>query len=124
MKADKQLVKHNYDNEHYGYIKFIKDTDVYNADGTMQNHNGLKIVKQMGHLKVDKLVYIWVPSENKAELFYHLVGTRFYATGNTVDHIDVGSNAYVKASDVEFVNQGLTLTPSNTPEQAKAAAQK
>lgn len=123
VTADKQLVKHDYNNEHYGYIQFIKDTDVYNADGTMQNHNGAKIVKQMGHLKVDKLVYIWVPSENKAELFYHLVGTKFYATGN-IDRIDVGSDAYVKASDVKFINQGLTLTPSNTEAEAEAAAKK
>ncbi|ALI52275.1 SLAP domain-containing protein [Lactobacillus helveticus] len=123
VTANKKLVKHDYNNEHYGYIKFINDTDVYNADGTMQNHNGTKIVKQGGHIKVDKLVYIWVPSENKAELFYHLVGTKFYATGN-VDQIEVGNNAYVKASDVEFINQGLTLTPSNTPEEAQAAAKK
>lgn len=123
VTANKKLVKHDYNNEHYGYIKFINDTDVYNADGTMQNHNGTKIVKQGGHIKVDKLVYIWVPSENKAELFYHLVGTKFYATGN-VDQIEVGNNAYVKASDVKFINQGLTLTPSNTPEEAQAAAKK
>lgn len=123
VTANKKLVKHDYNNEHYGYIKFINDTDVYNADGTMQNHNGTKIVKQGGHIKVDKLVYIWVPSENKAELFYHLVGTKFYATGN-VDQTEVGNNAYVKASDVEFINQGLTLTPSNTPEEAQAAVKK
>ena len=117
VTADKKLVKHDYDHEHYGYIKFVKDTDVYNADGTMQNHNGAKIVKQGGNLKVDKLIYIWVPSENKAELFYHLVGTKFYATGN-VDQIEVGNDAYVKASDVKFVNIGLTLTPSNTAAEA------
>ncbi|MFM9597892.1 hypothetical protein ACKI1O_52420, partial [Streptomyces scabiei] len=40
VTANKKLVKHDYNNEHYGYIKFINDTDVYNADGTMQNHNG------------------------------------------------------------------------------------
>ncbi|ALJ23678.1 s-layer protein [Lactobacillus gallinarum] len=123
VTADKKLVKHNYDFEHYGYIKFIKDTDVYNVDGTMQNHNGAKIVKQGGFLKVDKLVYIWVPSENKAELFYHLVGTKFYATGN-IDQIEVGHNAYVKANDVKFIDLGLKLTPSNTPEEAQAAALK
>lgn len=122
VTADKKLVKHDYNLEHYGYIRFIKDTDVYNADGTMQNHNGAKIVKQAGNLKVDKLVYIWVPSENKAELFYHLVGTKFYATG--VDQIEVGHNAYVKANDVEFINTGLKLTPSNTPEEAQTAALK
>lgn len=59
----------------------------------------------MGHLKVDKLMYIWVPSENKAELFYHLVGTSFYATTTPTarqSKIDVGHDAYVKADDVKF----------------------
>ena len=123
VTVNKKIVKHDYSLEHYGYIRFIKDTDVYNADGTIQNHNGAKIVKQAGNLKVDKLVYIWIPSENKTELFYHLVGTKFYATGN-VDQIEVGHDAYVKASDVEFINTGLKLTPSNTPEEAQAAALK
>lgn len=77
----------------------------------------------MDTLKWISLYIFGAPSENKAELFYHLVGTKFYATGN-VDQIEVGNNAYVKASDVEFINQGLTLTPSNTPEEAQAAAKK
>ncbi|NRO05224.1 hypothetical protein IMAU10031_01946 [Lactobacillus helveticus] len=64
------------------------------------------------------MVYIWVPSEQKVDSFYHLVGT-----GN-VDQIKVGHNAYVKASDVKFINGSKKLTPSNTPEEAKAASLK
>ncbi|MCH4003631.1 MAG: class III bacteriocin [Lactobacillus crispatus] len=51
------------------------------------------------------------------------VGTKFYATGN-VDQIEVGNDAYVKASDVKFVNIVLTLTPSNTAAEAEATALK
>lgn len=126
VKVNKKVPFHNYNKEHYTYITFPKDTDVYNADGTIQDHNGQKISKQKGQLKVDKLVYIWVPSENKAELFYHLVGTSFYASTTPTAHwstINVGHDAYVKASDVKFV-YGVKLTPSNTAAEAQAAAQK
>lgn len=126
VKVNKKVPFHNYNEEHYTYITFPKDTDVYNADGTLQEHNGQKISKQKGKLKVDKLVYIWVPSEDKAELFYHLVGTSFYASTTPTVHwstINVGHDAYVKESDVKFVS-GVKLTPLNTIVEAKAAAQK
>lgn len=123
VKAAKSIPLHDYFFENFSYITFPKNTEVYNADGTLQNHNGQLINKQKGDIKVDKLVYIWVPSEQKVDLFYHLVGTKFYATGN-VDQIKVGHNAYVKASDVKFINGSKKLTPSNTPEEAKAASLK
>ncbi|MFM9597719.1 hypothetical protein ACKI1O_51475, partial [Streptomyces scabiei] len=85
----------DYDLENNSYIKFPQATDLYNSIGNKINTNGDYIRRQSGQYKVDKLLYIWVPSENKAELFYHLVGTKFYATGN-VDQIEVGNNAYVK----------------------------
>ena len=80
VKVKKDLPSHYYDYEHYSYIRFYQDTDVYNADGTKQDHKGQRIRKQGGNLKVDKLLYIWVPAENKAELFYHLKGHEFYAS--------------------------------------------
>ena len=127
VKAAKSIPLHDYFFENFSYITFPKDTDVYNADGTIQDHNGQKISKQKGQLKVDKLVYIWVPSENKAELFYHLVGTSFYASTTPTVHwstINVGHNAYVKASDVKFIDGSVKLTPSNTAAEAEAAAKK
>jgi hypothetical protein len=78
-----------------------------------------KMVQMKKHkIKVDKLLYIWVPTEQKAELFYHLVTKRLDADHNYFTVKD----AYVKASDVEF--HGVKLTPSNTPEEAQAAALK
>lgn len=127
VQAAKQLPVHDYNKITSAYITFPKDTDVYNADGTIQDHNGQKISRQKGWLKVDKLVYIWVPSENKAELFYHLVGTSFYASTTPTarkSRIEVGHNAYVKANDVKAIDVGLKLTPSNTAAEAEAAAKK
>ena len=127
VQAAKQLPVHDYNRITSAYITFPTDTDVYNADGTIQDHNGQKISRQKGWLKVDKLVYIWVPSENKAELFYHLVGTSFYASTTPTarkSRIEVGHNAYVKANDVKAIDVGLKLTPSNTAAEAEAAAKK
>ncbi|MBP2058302.1 hypothetical protein J2Z60_001481 [Lactobacillus colini] len=123
VSAAKQLPVQNYYHYNNSYIKFTKNVDVYNADGTVQNHNGQKIRKQGGMLRVDNLIYIWVPSEQKAELFYHLVSTNFEATTTSANQeytIEVGKNSYVKASDVEFIEESTKLTPSNTAEEAKA----
>lgn len=118
VKAAKKLPVHDYDNETFSYIKFTKDVDVYNADGTMQDHHGQRIRKQGGFIKVDKLLYLWVPAENKAELFYHLKGHQFYATQPEVsEKIDVG-DAYVKSSKVKFI-YGIKLKPSNTAQDAE-----
>lgn len=121
VKADKKIPIHDYKFEHYTYIMFYKDTDVYNADGTKQDHHGQKIIKQGGFIKVNKLLYIWVQNDNKVELFYHLAGHQFYATdlpngSSGSDVINVGQG-YVKKKDVKFID-GLKLSPSNTPEEA------
>lgn len=124
VKVNKKLPVHNYNFENFSYITFPQDTDVYNSNGTLQDHNGQKISKQKGNIKVDKLVYLWVPNENKAELFYHLAETSLYASESATSKgstIDVGKDAYVKASDVKFIEKSKNLTPSNTAEEAKAA---
>lgn len=124
VKVQKELPHHYYDLEHYSYIRFYQDTDVYNADGTKQDNDGQRIRKQGGNIKVDKLLYIWVPAENKADLFYHMKGHRFYATdkpdGKGGDQVDFG-DSYVKASDVRFI-AGVRLSPINTAEEASQAA--
>ncbi len=66
------------------------------------------------------MLYIWVPSENKAELFYHLVGKSVYSNQGEVQFAD----GYVKASDVRFDPNSTSLTPSNTAAEAEAAAKK
>jgi hypothetical protein len=66
------------------------------------------------------LLYIWVPSEKKAELFYHLVSNSVYSNHGEVTF----SDGYVKASDVQFDPDSTALTPSNTAAEAQAAAVK
>ncbi|TSO26304.1 SLAP domain-containing protein [Lactobacillus sp. LL6] len=121
VKAERKLPLHDYNTEHYSYINFIKDTDVYDAKGNIldPNGNGQRITKQLGDIKVNKLLYIWLPKKNKAELFYHLVGKSFYATKGEWSAITV-KDGYVKADDVKY-SMGIKLTPSNTPEEAKSA---
>lgn len=118
VKVNKKLPLHSYDDEHYSRIKFIKATNVYTADGTIKDLNGQKIRKQGGTFKVDKLTYIWVPSENKAELFYHPLAKIIEGTFKYPNNLIRMDNNYVKASDVEFFG-GIKLVPNNTPQKAK-----
>lgn len=120
VTAAKKLPLHDYDLEHNSYIKFPQATDLYNASGSKINTNGDYIRKQSGQYKVDKLLYIWVPSENKAELFYHLVGKEVASNNGHISFDD----GYVKASNVQFMSNSKAITPSNTAAEAEAAAKK
>ncbi|MGQ5709597.1 SLAP domain-containing protein, partial [Lactobacillus sp. PSON] len=55
VKVNKELPQYDYNDEHYSRIRFVKATDVYNADGTIRDLGGQKIKKQWGAFKVDKL---------------------------------------------------------------------
>ncbi|EEJ72020.1 SLAP domain-containing protein [Lactobacillus ultunensis] len=80
-------------------------------------------------LGVDGQMYIWVPKENKAELFYHIVATNksfdtIHAPNTSYrdDDVEIG-NAFVKASEVEEYS-GLTKPAViNTAEEAKTDAE-
>lgn len=120
VTAAKKLPLHDYDLEHNSYIKFPQATDLYNASGSKINTNGDYIRKQSGQYKVNKLLYIWVPSENKAELFYHLVGKEVASNNGHISFDD----GYVKAIDVQFMSNSKAITPSNTAAEAEAAAKK
>jgi hypothetical protein len=120
VKAAKEIPTVTYNKTKKSLIQFTKPTDIYNADGTKIDFKGDQVRKQGGSYRVDKLLYIWVPSENKAELFYHLVGKSVYSNQGEVQFAD----GYVKASDVRFDPDSTSLTPSNTAAEAEAAAQK
>jgi hypothetical protein len=76
------------------------DANVYNNKGVLQSTKTFA----KGHTaRVTELRYIWVESENKAELFYKLQSDK---------------NGYLKASDVSGVS-GDKLIPVNTEESAK-----
>ena len=126
VKVSKDIPAHYYDNEKFSLVRFQNAADLYNENGVSLN---AKMKKNSITWKVDKLVYIWVPSENKAEEFYHLSP---FIIGYEISYIQYASHeiaastniydkgAYVKASDVSFEDKSVKLSPSNTPEQAKA----
>lgn len=118
VKAAKDIPVQNYYHTKKSLIQFIKPTDIYDANGNKIDFKGDQVRKQGGRYKVNKLLYIWVPSENKAELFYHLVGKSVYSNQGEVQFAD----GYVKASDVRFDPNSTSLT--NTAAEAEAAAQK
>lgn len=120
VKAAKDIPVQNYYHTKKSLIQFIKPTDIYDANGNKIDFEGDQVRKQGGRYKVNKLLYIWVPSENKAELFYHLVGKSVYSNQGEVQFAD----GYVKASDVRFDPNSTSLTPSNTAAEAEPAAQK
>lgn len=120
VKAAKDIPEQNYSKTKSSRIIFTQPADIYHADGTVINFNGDRPRKQSGRFKVDKLLYLWVPSENKAELFYHLVGNSVEGSKSSLNFTD----GYVKASDVKFDTDSVALTPSNTAAEAEAAAKK
>lgn len=115
VKAAKSIPVQNYAKTKSSRIIFTQPTDIYHADGTVINFNGDRPRKQSGRFKVDKLLYLWVPSKNKAELFYHLVGNSVEGSKSSLNFTD----GYVKASDVKFDTDSVALTPSNTEAAAK-----
>ncbi|BDR61164.1 SLAP domain-containing protein [Lactobacillus xylocopicola] len=86
-------------------VKFVNDARLYDTDG---NADKVITFKQGRGTDVVDLRYIWIPSENKAELFYRTLLTWSNDT----------SYVYVKASDVKY-NYGRHLEPSNTADDVK-----
>ena len=81
-------------------------------------------------LGVDGQMYIWVPKENKAELFYHIVATsKSFDTTERVNgyyrsqNVKIG-NAFVKEAEVETYDGLKKPELINTAAEAKADAQK
>lgn len=99
----KQLMPSNAkpDDKQNGTIATLgQDANVYNSKGVMQSTKTFA----KGHTaRVNELRYIWIESENKAELFYKLQSDK---------------NGYLKASDISTI-AGDKLIPVNTAEAAK-----
>ncbi|WP_265483707.1 MULTISPECIES: SLAP domain-containing protein [unclassified Lactobacillus] len=104
-------------------VSFPKDTIVYNEQGEVKYKGWVLPHTNGGSYHVVKLMYIYIPSEQKAELFYEMA-SHHLRLENPADHTvmageDTGT-VYVKASDTNY-SAGIAIKPSNTPEQAKAA---
>lgn len=111
-----------------------KTTPLYNEQGQLIDLGGKYLEKAVrgnflpeNNYQVDYARYIWVPSEKKAELFYHLIGTTFSMCDphSKYEYTWVKQNigsVYVKASDVTF--KGLKVKTQNTAEEATKLAEK
>ena len=101
----------------------------YNANGENITPTGASFEKHR-LLGVDGQMYIWVPKENKAELFYHIVATQkeFITPGDIKGHynsknINIG-NAFVKVADTENYSGLKKPEIINTAAEAKTDAEK
>ena len=121
INLSKALPVHEFEGLYSSRVELKTKTPIYNAMGEKAdqllplNHE-VAVVEEtsMGDLNhVDEEVYLWVPSENKAELFYHVIG---YPNSNTNELKDYG---YIKASAIKKI-RGLKLEPINTAAEAKA----
>lgn len=114
----------DYDNLHYTFAEYTQPADmpIYTINGTPSDvvvpHAATNAER---NITVDRLMYIWVPSEKKAELFYHISSQyvmapegNFYKIGDARKFVGDG---FVKQSDVKV--SGVELKPVNTPEEAE-----
>ena len=117
----------------YTYVTPVTDNSVELYD-TSGKTIGKRIIKpQYSNLTVDGLMYLWVPEENKAELFYHCLN---YSDASVIDANQpnpvpnseptypakkqalIYGNNFIKVNDVKYVS-GLKLKALNTIEQAE-----
>ena len=126
----------SYDELTFTYVRpnTTTNTKFYNFDGTPTGISYRN--REQNLLTVDGLYYLWVPSENKAELFYHFlayrIGRSYFVNNDGTDLKEPKfdkliestedkmryTNSFVKASEVTFAS-GIKLTPLNTAKDAE-----
>lgn len=104
------------------YISFLKKAGTYDAAAVAFPTNIAHATFLTGDVyPVEKLTYLWVPSKNKAELFYLLKDSwnrpRFYSLAN-YQPAATPNLTYIKADETSYFS-GPYLKPNNTPEQAQ-----
>ena len=123
----------NYEDLTYTFVQPLSGDTVQLYDTTGKSI-GKSIKKQKYRdLTVDGLMYLWVPEEKKAELFYHCLN---YENSSVIDannsattnsspahpvekqKLNYGNN-FIKASDVKYIS-GIKLNPINTAAQAES----
>ena len=133
IKLQRDLPVIDYRDLVYTYVTPVTDNSVELYD-TSGKTIGKRIIKpQYSNLTVDGLMYLWVPEENKAELFYHCLN---YSDASVIDANQpnpvpnseptypakkqalIYGNNFIKVNDVKYVS-GLKLKALNTIEQAE-----
>jgi hypothetical protein len=106
----------------YTYVGLKQNSNTYNI-ATILNpkttNKNVTLAKDED-IPVVREIYVWVPNDNKAELFYRL---NYYTSEATSDFHNAIANQlfYIKAADTMYLS-GPQLTPANTPEEARTDA--
>ncbi|MDF7639605.1 SLAP domain-containing protein [Lactobacillus sp. ESL0791] len=92
-------------------ISSIINPEITNKNVMLTKNEALPIIRE---------IYVWVPKDNKAELFYRL---NYYSPEESINYDNAIQNQlfYIKAADAVYLS-GPQLTPANTPEEAKIDA--
>lgn len=104
------------------HVIMNKDTHMYLANGELKtkkpNTNDRVSYRKGQRTVVDQLVYLWVPSENKAELFYRVESG--WTPAGSEGYEPTTSLGYVKVSDVDYDFGPQMVDPDNTAAEAEA----
>ncbi|RMC41360.1 hypothetical protein F5ESL0233_03285 [Lactobacillus sp. ESL0233] len=92
----------------YTTVMISKNTLVYDVSGKPK---GTNIVQKYKERPVDELLYIWVPSDSRAELFYRL-------SDKPNEGLFSNSTDFIKANDNKYI-YGPKLKAINTADEAK-----
>jgi hypothetical protein len=95
----------------YTTVMISKNTLVYDINGKPK---GTNIVQKYKERPVDELLYIWVPSDSRAELFYRL-------SDKPNEGLFSNSTDFIKANDNKYI-YGPKLKAINTADEAKSFA--
>lgn len=108
----------------YGTAAEVKGTatSIYNIDG--KNMYPGYTTSKHETFAVDAAIYLWVPSEQKAELFYSINTTPIavYDSKHQQKFERPSEPVFVKAS-ATIISQGVTPTPINTASEAEQDAE-
>lgn len=122
LYLSKYLVSTDYENLNSTRLVMPAKAALYDVDGketgkTLPKEYNTSLVEETElteYQHADELLYLWVPSEKKAELFYHVVGQPDPKTNLLKDE------GYIKKSAVSKT-LGLKLKVANTAAEAEAA---
>lgn len=124
-KPYQRLLTYTYDT----YVLITKGSKTYDINGKVRSkqfvsqnatvivtNNGIPFTKG-NKIPIDEAIYIWIPKQNKSELFYHLA-TESNATGRIFAENNKDNLSYIKASDAKYVS-GPRLTAVNNAKEAR-----
>ncbi|MDF7682148.1 SLAP domain-containing protein [Lactobacillus sp. ESL0679] len=104
----------------YTTVMINKNTPVYDINGKQKSKN---IVQGYKELPVDELLYIWVPGDNQAELFYRLSDkSKEGSFSDSTDFIKAKDNKYIYGPRLEVINsvndaKNAAVSASNSDKQ-------